>query len=118
MLLLRDHTNKTFTDPAKLSVDKSRSFIQCTKAPFFPEAAERAQQEGFRFRELFVAGHDAMITQPRALAAILMDFSSPQAATCTNQVRKSSLTPSQILRHGTPVLPHTGTAQPVYAADR
>ena len=75
---LGDHPNKTFTDPAQLSVDKKtslrRSFIQCTKAPFFSEAAERAKREGFRFRELFVAGHDAMITQPRALAAILMDF--------------------------------------------
>ena len=75
---LGDHPNKTFTDPAHLSVDKQsslrRSFIQCTKAPFFSEAAERAKREGFRFRELFVAGHDAMITQPQALAAILMDF--------------------------------------------
>ena len=76
--LEQDQPNKTFTDPAQLSVDKKTSlrlsFIQCTKAPFFSEAAERAKREGFRFRELFVAGHDAMITQPQALAAILMDF--------------------------------------------
>jgi DNA-directed RNA polymerase specialized sigma24 family protein len=43
---LGDHPNKTFTDPAQLSVDKKTSlrlsFIQCTKAPFFSEAAERA----------------------------------------------------------------------------
>ena len=75
---LGDHPNKTFTDPAQLSVDKKTalrlSFIQCTKAPSFSEAAERAKREGFRFRELFVAGHDAMITQPQALAAMLMDF--------------------------------------------
>ena len=65
-------------DPAQLSLDNTaslrRSFIQCTKAPFFSEAAERAKREGFRFRELFVAGHDAMITEPQALASILMDF--------------------------------------------
>jgi hypothetical protein len=75
---LGDHPGKTFTDPALLSVDRQttlrRSFIQCTKAPFFSEAAERAKREGFRFRELFVAGHDAMITQPGALAAILLDL--------------------------------------------
>jgi pimeloyl-ACP methyl ester carboxylesterase len=75
---LGDHPAKTFADSLKLSADKTamlgHSFIQCTKAPFFSEAAERAKREGFRFRELFAAGHDAMITQPRALADILLDL--------------------------------------------
>jgi hypothetical protein len=75
---LGDHPNKTFTDPAQLSADGKRSlrrsYVQCTRAPFFSEAAERAKREGFRFSELFVAGHDAMITQPRALATLLFDL--------------------------------------------
>jgi pimeloyl-ACP methyl ester carboxylesterase len=75
---LGDHPNKTFTDPAQSSADKNsslrRSFIQCSKAPFFSEAAERAKRAGFRHRELFTAGHDAMITQPEALGTILMEL--------------------------------------------
>src|SRR3954469_15316973 len=67
---LGDHPNKTFTEPARLSGDEAtslrRSFVQCTKAPFFAEAAERAKRQGFQSRELFSAGHDAMITQPEA----------------------------------------------------
>jgi hypothetical protein len=59
-----------------LSEDKNRSlaktFIQCTKAPFVAEAADRARRQGFRYRELFSAGHDAMITQPTDLAKILV----------------------------------------------
>jgi len=59
-------------------VDKNTSLakavIQCTKAPFFAEAADRARRQGFRYRELFSAGHDAMITQPNELARILVDL--------------------------------------------
>ena len=51
-----------------------RSFIQCTKSPFFTEAAERAKRQGFRARELFAADHDAMITQPDALAKLLLEL--------------------------------------------
>jgi len=74
---LGDHPNKTFTDPVRLSRDNRslpQSFIQCTKAPFFAEAAERAKRQGFRSRELFAAGHDAMITQPEALAKVLLEL--------------------------------------------
>ena len=74
---LGDHPNKTFTEPIRLSRDKNsslrQSFIQCTKAPLFSEAAERAKRQGFRSRELFEAGHDAMITQPEALAKVLLE---------------------------------------------
>jgi hypothetical protein len=61
-----------------LSRDKDKSlrqsFVQCTKAPFFAEAADRAKRQGFRCRELFAAGHDAMITQPEALAKVLLEL--------------------------------------------
>jgi pimeloyl-ACP methyl ester carboxylesterase len=73
-----DHPNYTFTEPVRLSPDKNKSlrqsFIHCTKAPFFSEAAERAKRQGFRSRELFAAGHDAMITQPEALAKVLLEL--------------------------------------------
>jgi pimeloyl-ACP methyl ester carboxylesterase len=73
---LGDQPQKTLTQPVQLSEDKNRSltkaFIQCTKAPFFAEAADRARRQGFRCRELFSAGHDAMITQPNELAKILL----------------------------------------------
>jgi len=72
---LGDQPYKTFTQSIQLSTDKSKSlaqtFIQCSKAPFFAEAADRARRQGFRYRELFSAGHDAMITQPKELAKLL-----------------------------------------------
>jgi len=74
---LGDHPSKTFTEPIRLAHDNTslpRSFIQCTKAPFFAEAAERAKRLGFRSRELFAADHDAMITQPDALAKVLLEL--------------------------------------------
>jgi pimeloyl-ACP methyl ester carboxylesterase len=75
---LGDHPNRTFTEPAQLSFDSDRSlrysFVQCTRAPFFAEAAERAKRQGFRSRELFAAGHDAMITQPEALTTMLLEL--------------------------------------------
>jgi hypothetical protein len=75
---LGDQPYKTFTEPVHLSADKNgsltRTFIQCTKAPFFAEAADRARQQGFRSRELLSAGHDAMITQPNELAKILIEL--------------------------------------------
>jgi len=75
---LGDHPHKTFTQPVQLSEDKNRTlaktFIQCTKAPFFAEAGERARQRGFRYRELFSAGHDAMVTKPKELAKMLLEL--------------------------------------------
>src|SRR3954470_6017864 len=47
-------------------------FIQCTRAPFFVEAAGRAKQRGFQYHELLSARPDAMITEPTALARILV----------------------------------------------
>ena len=75
---LGDHPNRTFTDPVHLSRGRNqslrRSFLQCTKAPFFEEAAQRAKDQGFRTRELLDAGHDAMITRPDALAKVLLEL--------------------------------------------
>lgn len=75
---LGDQPIKTFTEPARLSASPNRSlreaFIQCTKAPFFTEAAERAKRQGFQSREMLTAGHDAMITQPEALAKMLLEL--------------------------------------------
>jgi pimeloyl-ACP methyl ester carboxylesterase len=75
---LGDHPNQSFTEPARLSRNTNtslrQSYVQCTKAPFFAEAAERAKRQGFRSRELFAAGHDAMITQPEALAKVLLEL--------------------------------------------
>jgi pimeloyl-ACP methyl ester carboxylesterase len=52
------------------------SFIQCTETPWFAEAAERARQRNYGYYELFTAGHDAMVTKPRALAKLLLDIAS------------------------------------------
>jgi hypothetical protein len=76
---LGDEPIKTFTEPVRLSRDDGslrQSFVQCTKAPFFTEAADRARRRGFRVRELFAADRDAMITQPDALTKILLGLLS------------------------------------------
>jgi hypothetical protein len=69
---------KTFTQPVQCSTkqisSREQTFIQCTHAPFFSEAGERAKRQGFRYRELFSAGHDAMITMPRQLADVLIEL--------------------------------------------
>ena len=50
------------------------AYILCSQRADFREAAERAKQRGYRYRELSSAGHDAMMTQPRELATVLMDL--------------------------------------------
>jgi pimeloyl-ACP methyl ester carboxylesterase len=66
-----------FTQPVQLPVDYrdslSHTFIQCTQAPFFAEAGRRAQQMGFHYHQMLLAGHMAMITQPGVLAEILLE---------------------------------------------
>lgn len=75
---LGDQPYKTLTQPVQRAKEPTRTLVQtfilCTQAPFFAEAAERAQRQGFRYRELFSAGHDAMVTQPHELARILIDI--------------------------------------------
>lgn len=70
---LGDQPLLTFTQPVALSADRiPRTYIQCTEAPFFAEAATRAKAKGYRYNALLTAGHDAMITQPKELAQILL----------------------------------------------
>jgi pimeloyl-ACP methyl ester carboxylesterase len=75
---LGDQPYKTFTEPARLAttVDNSlrRAFIQTSKFPHFVEAAARAKRQGFRYYELLLAGHDAMITKPKELAKIFLEL--------------------------------------------
>jgi pimeloyl-ACP methyl ester carboxylesterase len=73
---LGDQPYGTFTQPVQLALNPSeslrQSYIALTAGPPFEEAAARAKQQGFRSYELFSAGHDAMVTQPKELAKILL----------------------------------------------
>jgi len=75
---LTDMPRKCMTQPLQLADDKSRrikaAYILCSTRPFAGEAAQRAKQRGYRYRELLSAGHDAMITQPRELTKILIEL--------------------------------------------
>ena len=74
---LGDQPLKTFTQPSQLSTERnaalSSTFIQCTQAPFFAEAGERAKRWGFQYQNLFSAGHDAMVTKPEELSKLLLE---------------------------------------------
>jgi hypothetical protein len=75
---LGDQPYKTFTEPVQLAADTGKSlqktYIHLTEGALFSEAATRAKKQGFRLRELFSAGHDAMVTQPEELAKILLEL--------------------------------------------
>jgi len=75
---LTDMPRKCMTQPLRLSGDTSRrikgAYILCSTRPFAGEAAQRAKQRGYRYRELLSAGHDAMVTQPRELTKILNEL--------------------------------------------
>lgn len=75
---LGDQPYKTFTQPVQLATNPDKAlkhtYIHLTKGPPFEEAAGRAKKQGFRFYELFAAGHDAMVTQPKELAKILFEL--------------------------------------------
>jgi pimeloyl-ACP methyl ester carboxylesterase len=52
----------------------TRSYIACTEFPAFRPFAERVRHDpAWRSREI-ASGHDAMVTQPRSLANILMEL--------------------------------------------
>ena len=74
---LTDQPLKAMTQPVRIASDISarvpHTYILCTKANQFAEAAERARKRGFKYRELLSAGHDAMITQPGELARLLVE---------------------------------------------
>lgn len=73
---LGDQPYGTFTQPVQLAANLSKSlrqsYIHLTKGPPFEEAAARAKKQGLQMVELFSAGHDAMVTQPKELAKILL----------------------------------------------
>ena len=66
---------KTFTQPLHLStpLDTSlkKTYIQLTDdRPHFNDSLNRARRQGFQIYSLLSGGHDAMVTQPAALAKI------------------------------------------------
>lgn len=73
-----DHPYQTMTQPVQLTANRlnalPQTYILTTLAPLFQEAAKRAKRAGFRYYELFSAGHDAMITQPEELVKILLEL--------------------------------------------
>ena len=75
---LGDQPTRTFTEPVRLTTLEKmtlrRSFIRCTSAPFFSEAAERAKRNGYHVREILTGGHDVMITQPEKLSGVLLQL--------------------------------------------
>jgi pimeloyl-ACP methyl ester carboxylesterase len=89
---LGDQPVKTFTQPIQLSNDHSKSFvhvfIQCTDAPFIAEAGQRAKRQAFQYRKLLRAGHDAMISEPSALAKLLLEL-PPENSTGLGRVNYS-----------------------------
>jgi pimeloyl-ACP methyl ester carboxylesterase len=74
---LGDHPYRAFTqsltvaDPLPDAIE--RSYILTTQHTFVPHA-ERARLAGFNYRELFTAGHDAMVTQPAELVGMFLDL--------------------------------------------
>jgi pimeloyl-ACP methyl ester carboxylesterase len=74
---LRDHPLRTLTQPVRVDEGVIRSlqpsYVHCSAAPWFAAAATRAARAGFRVHALPTAGHDVMLTQPEALARVLLD---------------------------------------------
>ena len=77
-----DQPYGTFTEPVHLTRgdndEIARSFILCSEF-LFPDHAARARERGYEVREL-MAGHDAMITMPQDLAALMLDVVSAGSA--------------------------------------
>lgn len=73
-----DQPVATFTQPVRTRPEHPTlpraSFIQCTDAPWFVEAAERARRRNYAYYEMFAAGHDAMVTMPRELTRLLLEI--------------------------------------------
>jgi len=73
-----DMPRKCMQQPLRLADDRSRrikgAYILCSTFPFATEAAQRAKQRGYRYREMLSAGHDVMVTQPRELTKVLNEL--------------------------------------------
>jgi pimeloyl-ACP methyl ester carboxylesterase len=62
------------TNPAALALPKTYMYCNNPAMGFFDAFAERARSEhGWRYREL-ATGHDAMVTMPRELTALLLEL--------------------------------------------
>lgn len=74
---LCDHPTRTVTQPVQFSADSyskiAKTCIRCTPTSLFVEAGERAKRQGFQYRELLSAGHDAMITKPKELVGLFLE---------------------------------------------
>ena len=92
---MRFHPLKTMLQSLSLSNPAAaalpRTFIYCNNPAigFFKPFADRAQEEGWQYREL-PTGHTSMITAPRELAAMLIELSqqsvrSTRATSGTNR---------------------------------
>jgi pimeloyl-ACP methyl ester carboxylesterase len=79
---LGDQPSRTLTQPVQLAARLYDSFattyIRLTELPWFVEAAERAKRQGFRSYTLLTGGHVAMISQPKAVAEILLDVAQAE----------------------------------------
>jgi len=72
------HPLRTIFEPVRLgnaAAALPRAFIYCNKPELglFKPFAERAKTQGWQYNELGT-GHDAMITQPQQLAALLLEI--------------------------------------------
>ena len=73
---LGDQPVKTFTEPVQVTNPQAealpKTYVLASESPWFVEAAKRAKSLGFGYHEMLYAGHDAMITEPQALAEVLL----------------------------------------------
>jgi pimeloyl-ACP methyl ester carboxylesterase len=80
---LTPHPWKTYTDPLRLTGavdDVPAQFIECVSwMRVFAGQAERARARGWPVHELDT-GHEAMVTAPEELAAVLIDVAGRSAA--------------------------------------
>jgi hypothetical protein len=82
--MICDFPLRCFNQPANLPKNAAaplpRAYVLCTDseavASFLP-FAKQARTEGWYYAEL-PTGHEAMITEPRSLASLLLDFAKRQ----------------------------------------
>lgn len=70
-----DHPYKTFTEKVNLTISVNhiaKTFIRLTNFPWYTEAGNRAKRMGFNYYEMLEGGHDAMISKPSEIAALLL----------------------------------------------
>lgn len=74
---LTPHPWRTYTQPLRVAGrqhEVSAAYIECTDwMRVFRNQAERAKQQGWEAREI-ATGHEAMVTAPRELAALLTEL--------------------------------------------